>query len=149
MSESSASGAATAGREPPKRNWLSSMGARLWVAVAIALVLGGCAGALIHALSTRGDATVAAASQSPSPAPTAPAPTATGVGGPCLLAADLAARALTQLRAVASAVGGLDAARLQAALDEVQRLDPQITVAAQACRIALARGSPSPSPSSR
>lgn len=68
------------------------MGWRLWAAVAIALVLGGCAGALIHPLSTRGDRTVAAASPSPSQASATPAPTATGVAGPCLLAADLASR---------------------------------------------------------
>lgn len=118
-------------------------------AVGIALLLGGGVGAALHAALSDDDRPEArrsptTASPSPDMRPSPSPGLVTGPAAPCLQAADLASQALQTIRGAATAVGSLDAARLQAALDEVERLQPLIQAQARECRQLFLRPTPTP-----
>ncbi len=120
---------------------------RLLAVLALAFLLGAGVGAVLAAVlandgqpQSRRPGTPA----SPSPVPTPSPGSVSGPAAPCLQAADQASQALEAVQRAATAVGSLDAARLQAALDEVQRLQSSITAQARECRQLFTRPSPSP-----
>ncbi len=151
MSERPGPGQPDSGRAPsdqeateavpgPRR---AMVGSRWWLLPTVSFVAGLVLGGLLIAVVERGDTPEATAGPAPTslPATTTSAPDQApgSASDPCLEASDLAERLAALVREGVQTLGQLDAVRTQEALDQIERLEPQIEAKAGECRAAAAR----------
>lgn len=121
-------------------------------------LLGLLLGAVLVWVAVPGGGTSAGGEQDPTPGTTggpAASPTLRASPGPgttipesCVRSAESAATAVTLVRQAVTAVGDLDAARLQQIVDRIEQLDTQIREDVTSCRRQTGQLEPDPSPGS-
>jgi hypothetical protein len=108
---------------------------RWWLLPTATFIAGLALGGLLVAAVESGEPADRLVRSAPAPTPSPePSPTPGAGPGPCLEASQLAERLVALVREGVEALGQFDAARMQAVLDQIERLDPQIEARARQCR---------------